>query len=331
VAELDERARLGSLMGGFAVTQMLYVAARLNLADHLARGPLTYEQLAAECGARPDPLRRVVSALAGAGVFEVGEDGRVGNTLMSELLRSSAPDSLRPLALLYGEEHYHAMAELLSAVRRGGTAFEHAYRKSHYSYLASNADAARAYHGAVNAETTRSAEAAVRAYDFAGAEIVVDVGGREGSLIREVLRANRGLKGILVESSGFATKARSRLRAEGLDERCDVQVADIFEAVPSEGDVYMLGRVLHTLDDERALCVLRACRKAMAQQARLLIVDPIGPEGELLIRDVVALAVEGGRLRTLAQHLALMTEARLQLVSVLDSESGDSIIEAARA
>ena len=67
MAELDERARLGSLMGGFAVTQMLYVAARLNLADHLARGPLTYEQLAAECGARPDPLRRVVSALAGAG------------------------------------------------------------------------------------------------------------------------------------------------------------------------------------------------------------------------------------------------------------------------
>src|SRR5437660_1559655 len=192
VAGWDERARLGVLMGGFAVTQMLYVAARLNLADHLAHGPLTYKQLAAECGARPDPLRRVVSALAGTGVFEIGEDGRVGNTLMSALLRSSAPDSLRPLALLYGEEHYHAMAELLSAVRRGGTAFEHAYRKSHYSYLASNADAARAYHGAVNAETTRSAEAAVRAYDFAGAEMVVDVGGRGRSLIRAALRPNRG-------------------------------------------------------------------------------------------------------------------------------------------
>jgi len=323
VAELDERARLGALMGGFAVTQMLYVAARLNLADHLARGPLTYEQLAAECGARPDPLRRVVSALAGTGVFEIGEDGRVGNTLMSALLRSGAPDSLRPLALLYGEEHYHAMAELLSAVRRGGTAFEHAYRKSHYSYLASNADAARAYHDAVNVETARSAEAAVRAYDFSGAEMVVDVGGREGHLIRAVLRANRGLKGMLVESSGFATKAQSRLRAEGLDDRCDVQVADIFEAVPSAGDIYMLGGVLHALDDERALCVLRACRKAMAPQAKLLIVDP----QPIPLADVIGLAVSGGRVRTIPAQTALLTEAGLKLMRVLATGAGNSVLE----
>src|SRR5260370_37973483 len=104
------------------------------------------------------------------------------------------------------------MTELLSAVRRGGTAFEHAYRKSHYSYLASNPDAARAYNEAINVEAARSAEAAVRAHDFSRARRVVDVGGREGHLIRAVLRADRHVKGALVESSGFAHKARARLR-----------------------------------------------------------------------------------------------------------------------
>src|SRR5579864_2945087 len=104
------------LMGGFAASQMLYVAARLSLADHLARGPMRVEELAAECGAKADPLLRVVRALAAFGVFEVQADGRIANTWLSDCLRTGAQDSLRDMALLYGEEHYHAMSELLQAV-----------------------------------------------------------------------------------------------------------------------------------------------------------------------------------------------------------------------
>jgi O-methyltransferase domain/Dimerisation domain len=315
---------LQALLGGFAVTQMLYVAARLNLADHLARGPLTVEELATECEARPDPLRRIVRALAAAGVFAVDESGTVSNTALSECLRSGAPDSLRPLALVYGEEHYHALTELLSAVRRGGTAFEHAYRKSHYSYLASNLEAARAYNEAINIEAARSAEAAVRARDFSRAQTVVDVGGREGHLIRAVLHANRHVKGVLVESSGFANKARARLRADGLTDRCEVEVADIFDAVPPAGDVYALNGVIGTLDDERALLLLRNCRRAMSVHARLLIID----EQDEALSDAIALAVSGGRGRTLDEHQTLIAKAGLKLISVQSTGAGDNIIEA---
>ena len=117
------------LIGGFAASQMLYVAARLKLADLLAGGPMTIADLARECGAKEVPLRRVVRGLAAFGVFEIQEDGRFANNWLSECLRSGAQDSVREMALLYGEEHYHAMSELLQAVRRGGTAFEHAYRQ----------------------------------------------------------------------------------------------------------------------------------------------------------------------------------------------------------
>src|SRR5579862_6251117 len=141
----NERRRMTVLLGGFAATQMLYVAARLRLADHLAHGPLTLAELAARSGARPEPLGRVLRALAAFGVFSTG-DGEIANTPLSDCLRAGAPESVRDLALLYGEEHYHAMAELLEAVKRGGSAFEHAYRKPHFSYLASNPDAAQAYY-----------------------------------------------------------------------------------------------------------------------------------------------------------------------------------------
>ena len=164
--EVEARLRMSVLLGGFAVSQMLYVAARLKLADILATSPMTVEDLAAECGAKPDPLHRIVSAMAAFGVFQVGDGGVVSNTPLSDCLRASAPDSIRDLALIYGEEHYHAMSELLQGVKRGGTAFEHAYRKPHFSYLASNPDAAHAYYGAARAARAQSAAGVVAGYDF---------------------------------------------------------------------------------------------------------------------------------------------------------------------
>lgn len=334
---MEARLRLTALLGGFTVTQMLYVVARLNLADHIAAGPMTIEQLAGECGAKADPLRRIVRALAAFGVFEFQDDGLVANTPLSACLRTGAPHSLRDAALVYGEEHYHAMSELLQAVKRGGTAFEHAYRKPHFTYLASNPDAAHTYYDATRAATAKSADAVVEAYDFTHAATVVDVGGGDGQLIRAVLRANPGVAGILVESAGLARKARARIHAAGLDERCEVQTGDVFEAVPRGGDIYLLAHVVHALDDHRALCVLRSIRRSMGSDARLLVIErlvPDQPEANLsaqqtFVSDAVAMAISGGRERTLAEHAALLAGAELRVVHVRETSWTGAIIEAA--
>jgi len=325
------------LIGGFAASQMLYVAARLKLADLLAGGPMTAAELARECGAKEEPLRRMMRGLAAFGVFEIQEDGRFANTWLSECLRAGAQDSLREMALLYGEEHYHAMSELLQAVKRGGTAFEHAYRKPHFTYLASNPDAAKTYYEAQSTAAAGSAAAVVSAYDFTRAGVVVDVGGGTGQLIRAVLHANPGVSGILVESSGMARKARARLHAEGLDERCEVRTADIFESVPADGDVYLLSHVLHDFDDARAEHVLRNCRRAMEPRARLLVIERVLDEQpatgltaqHAALVDAVAMAVSGGRERTLGEQRSLLAAAGLRIVNVLAAGGGDSIIEAA--
>lgn len=326
------------LMGGFAASQMLYVAARLKVADVLAGGPMTSADLARECGAKEAPLRRLVRGLAAFGVFEIQDDGRIANTWLSDCLRAGAQDSLREMALLYGEEHYHAMSELLQAVKQGGTAFEHAYRKPHFTYLASNPDAAKTFYEAQSAAAAGSAAAVVGAYDFTRAGVVVDVGGGSGQLIRTVLHANPGAGGILVESSGMARKARARLHAEGLDGRCEVQTSDIFESVPSDGDVYLLGHVLHGLDDDRAEQVLRNCRRAMEPRARLLVIERVLPDHpatgltaqHAAVFDAVAMAVSGGRERSLDEHRQLLSRAGMKVVDVLTAGAGDSIIEAAR-
>ena len=322
------------LLAGFAASQMLYVAARLGLADRLAGGPVELDRLAEECGARLDPLRRVVRALAAFGVFTISGDGLVANTPMSECLRSGGPESLRDLALLYGEEHYHAMSELLQAVKRGGTAFEHAYRKPHFSYLAGNPDAAHAYYGVRGSAAARSANAAVAAYEFPGGGVVVDVGGGQGTFIRAVLQANPTVAGVLVESAGFARKASTRLHADGLEPRCEVQAGDIFESVPRGGDVYVLAHVLSALEDETAACLLRNCERAMGAGV-LLVVDrllPDHPEPTLdaqhaFVRDAVALGIYGGRERTLEEHKDLLAGAGLRIRSSRATAAGDRLLE----
>ncbi len=326
------------LLGGFAVSQMLYVAARLRVADHLGRGPVAVADLARECEARPEPLARVLRALAAFGVFRMDDDGRVANTPLSDCLRSGHGGSMRELALMYGEEHYHAMSELLAAVQRGGTAFEHAYRKPHFTYLSGNPDAARLYYDAMNNAADQSAEAVVDAYDFTHAGTVIDVAGGQGQLIRAVLRLNPRVNGVLVESSGLARKARARVRAEGLDERCEVEVGDLFEAIPRGGDVYMLGNVLHAWDDERVLRILHNCHRAMSQHSRLLIVERLASEQPFAaimeqrtaISDALALAISGGRVRTLAEHTTLLAAAKFDVVEVRPTASGDTLIEAGR-
>jgi len=331
----DARRRMTVLLGGFAASQMLYVAVRLRLADHLGSGPLTIAQLAEESGAREEPLRRVVRALAAFGVFS-WDGSAVANTPLSETLRSGDGDSVRDLALVYGEEHYHAMSELLQSVQRGGSAFEHAYRKPHFSYLAGNPDAARAYYELSGANVARTARSLAAEHDFSSASKVVDVGGGNGALVRAVLQANPHLSGVLIETSGVAARARARVHADGLGERCEVEAGDILANVP-HGDLYLLGHVLHRYDDERAVCVLRACERAVASGGRVLVIERLIPDAATdgdaqfaALSDVVAMAVSGGRERTREDVERLLDAAGLGVHAVATLSSGDTVIEAAR-
>jgi len=325
------------LLGGFAASQMLYVAARLRLADHLANGPMRLAELAAQSGAREEPLGRLVRALTSFGVFSVS-DGEVANTPLSDCLRTGAPDSLRDLALLYGEEHYHAMAELLEAVRRGGSAFEHAYRKPHFSYLAANPDAAQAYYEMSSARLARTAASLAVDYDFSRATRVVDVGGGSGQLVRAVLVTHPRLAGVVVDTAGKVAKARARIHVDGLDERCEVETGDILSTVP-HGDLYMLGHVLHGMDDELAACVLGACERAAATGGRVLVIERLIPDAGApsadaqfaAISDVVALAVSGGRERSVEEIDALLEQSGLERKRLVALTSGDTVVEAVRA
>jgi hypothetical protein len=66
---------LRAIAYGLRASQALLVAAQLNVADHLAQGPLTAPELAHVTGANAAALARVMRALCALGVFAEPRSG----------------------------------------------------------------------------------------------------------------------------------------------------------------------------------------------------------------------------------------------------------------
>jgi hypothetical protein len=109
---------------------------------------------------------------------------------------------------------------------------------------------------------------------------------------------------------------------------------DFFSAVPSGADVYILKRVIHDWNNERAIEILTKCREAMARGVRVLIAENIMRAGDAADPwksiDAVMLVVTGGTERTEQEYVALPAEAGLRLDRVHPTSRPISILEATR-
>jgi hypothetical protein len=81
---------IGQMGIGYWISQALRTMAVLGLADHLAAGPRTADELAGQSGAHAPSLDRRLRALSVLGLCARDGEGRVHLTQLGELLRSDA-------------------------------------------------------------------------------------------------------------------------------------------------------------------------------------------------------------------------------------------------
>src|SRR5262245_22030605 len=106
MAQPSAARRLAGMIGGYYLSQAIYVAAKLGIADRLRDGPRTAGQLAEATGADAKSLLRLLRTLGGFDIFAADEAGRFRLTELADLLRSDAPGSLGPQAMSVGDIHY---------------------------------------------------------------------------------------------------------------------------------------------------------------------------------------------------------------------------------
>lgn len=325
--------QMQQMLNGFRVTQALYVAARLGLADILKDAPQPVETLAATTGANADALYRVLRALASLGVFEEDNDRRFALTPLAALLQQDHPKSLRAVALFRGDEPYRAWSELFGSVMSGKTAFEQVFGASHFQYLAQHPAQNEIFNQTMSASSRQAALAIVAAYDFSTAGTVVDIAGGQGVLIAAILRANPKLHGVLFDQPHVVAGAQPILEAAGVADRCELASGDFFVSVPS-GDLYTLRRILHDWDDEHAIAILRSCAEAMPPGGRALVIESIIEPGNdaspAKFLDLMMFVMNGGRERTAEEYRRLFAAAGLRLTRIIPT-AAESLIEGERA
>jgi hypothetical protein len=326
-----------TLIMGRWVSHLIYVAAKLEVADHLKRGSRTVEELATATEVQAPALYRVLRALASLGVFAETKDKRFKLTPLAVTLQKAVPGSMHAAALMFGEKYWDdAWAQLLHGVKTGEIPFLKAHGVPAFEYLEKHPDSLKIFGETMTNVSSTENPAIAAAYKFSGIRTLVDVGGGNGSLLASILKANPKLKGVLFDLPSVSTRANQDryVTAKGIAERCTLQSGDFFEAVPKGGDAYIMKRTLHDWDDERCAKILSNCCTAMREKGRVLVVDAvISPgnhpdRGKLL--DMQMLVI-GGRERTKQEFATLFRDAGLKLIRVVPTECPLSIVEGVRA
>ncbi len=328
------QADMLDLITGYWISCGVHAAARLSIADHLAAGPKTAEQLAAASKSHAPTLSRLLRMLAGAGVFRERDDGRFENTPLSETLRSDAPGSMRGFAVMMVDGYnLHAWAGLTECVKTGNSAFERVFGMRAFEWFAKNPVQAKEFGESMTSISAMEVPAIAAAYDFSAFRKIVDVGGGHGSLMAAILAKTPGLRGVLYDRPEVVENARKDVgaRSSGISDRIELVAGSFFDSVPAGADACIMKYILHDWEDELCMKILANCRKSLGANGKVLVVDNVIPPGNDpqwgKKLDINMLVLTGGRERTEKDFAKLFEQSGFELSRVIPTACPLSIVE----
>jgi O-methyltransferase domain len=323
------------LVTGRFAADIVGVAAELGLADQIQSGPKTAEEIAAAMGLHAPSLYRLLRALANFGVFVEQEDGRFGQTPISDTLRSDVPYCMRGMARInFRPWAMRAWTELEHTVRTGTPAFEHAHGMQMFEYLTQHPEEMEIFVDAMRSFTVDTGAAVSEAYDFSSIGTLADIGGSQGLVLSIILTKYPLLRGILFDLPIVIEGAPKFLKSRGVEHRVELRAGSFFESVPSGADTYLLKHILHDWSDADCVRILKTIQGAAKPGAKLLVVEAIVEDSSepqfAKTLDIWMLANLRGKERTRAEWQNLLSAGGFRLSRTIRTTSFASVIEAIR-
>ena len=333
---LPPREAVLQMVNASWISHAIRAMAALGLADHLAPGPRTVQELAEATGTHAPTLSRLLRTLASVGLCATDDgQGRVRLTPRGEMLRSDVPNTVRPYVLAIHATHVErAWDGLTDAVRTGEPAFPSVHGADFWDYLSQHPEEGALFDAAMTGGAELRAQALLAARDLSGLGTLVDIGGGQGRLLAAALTANPGLRGVLFDRPEVLPGAEAFLTAAEVLVRCDLSGGDFFTAVPPGGDAYVLALIIHDWPDEQATTILRTCHRAMAPGARLWLIEQVVQPGDAYDRtkllDLLMLVMFGAQERTAEEYQGLLEAAGFGQVTIHSTDTPYSLVEAVR-
>ena len=328
---LDPSVELMRLINAYQVSQALHVVAFLGVADQLKDGPRSADAVAQACGAHPRSLYRLLRALAAIGVFHEADDGEFSLTPLGVCLTSDADGSALNYARWIGTQgQWRSWGDLLHSIKSGESASQFTHGVDAWTYRMRHPEEQAVFNSAMTGTSRSQARAVLEAYDFSRFGCVVDVGGGQGLLLKEILLACPMTRGILFDQPQTVASADQVLARAGIGQRCEIVGGSFFESVPKDGDVYVMKAILHDWDDQTSIDILRTCRRSMSPKAVLVIIERvIGPPNEKpegKFSDLNMMVQYGALERTRHEFQELLKNGGFEVTEVVPTRSPVSII-----
>jgi hypothetical protein len=319
------------LLNGVFVAGAVSCLARLSIPDFVEHGPKSAEELAAQIGADPRALYRLMRATACVGVLSEGAGGKFSETPLSAVLRSNANPSLRAFAIMHGRDwHGLGWSNLDYCVRTGKQALDKIYGTPIFQFLEQHPEEAQLFNQAMTDLSTIDGPAVAEAYSFGEIQSIVDVGGGHGLLLATILARNVHMKGTLYDIPHVVAGAKDG-PLKPLMDRCTLASGDMFSSVPAGADAYIMKHIIHDWPDEKCINILKACRKGVKPGGKLLVVDNVIQPGNDFapgkFLDLQMLIFPGGCERTEKQFRELFAAAGWRLNRVIPTAAIESIVE----
>ncbi|MBP6584528.1 MAG: hypothetical protein KA215_02565 [Flavobacterium sp.] len=276
-------------------------ACKLNLFDHLQEQK-TAKQLAIELSLNEEKLLLLLNALHNADFLSKDADFFKANSL-SELLTENNPESLKYACLNWSSEHLTAWQNLDFSIKTGKSSFEESYKKPFFDFLNDNPEKLHAYHKAMYEYAKDDYKTLPDVIDFSKHKSVMDIGGSYGAVLEVIKSKNPNVECILFDLEKTAKNAFF-LTGQKIG-------GNFFDNIPSKAEAFIISRILHDWNNEKANIILKNCFEALPNNGTLYVIenctDKIKIDLSLLSLNMTAMCESYERTST--QYISLCEKA----------------------
>jgi len=331
--------RLIQIGSAFWQSRVLHVAVRLDIASVLGDEHLAVDVIAARVSAQPDAIYRLLRMLAAMGIFEEVSPRVFKNNALSAYLREDNPKNVRAMILMHNsfEMSRPWYEQLEQGVLSGDVPFQISHGRELYSYMDDHGEFDSLFARAMDSVEALTGDSFATDFDWGRFDRIIDVGGSKGSKSLAILKRYPHLTALVFDRNQVIQTAASYWdgkESPALLSRLNYQAGDLLESVPAaqnDKDIYLLSAVLHGMDDENCIKVLRNLAAASAGTgARIALMELVIPELKADFSsaafDMQMFMATRGRERTLPEWQSLFDQSGVALEELVGLQSFGKII-----
>ncbi|OCA56541.1 methyltransferase [Photorhabdus namnaonensis] len=245
----------------------IYAFVDMGLSVHFKDGAcINISEISRQYGLDHARFSRLCEYLIKIGVLvNSGE----GIALSEECSALADPESMESLMIRceVSPEFWNAWSMYSKSLSENNskTAFEIAHGKPFFEYLDNHELFRSNFDSFMSKNSDKIIDKILDIYDFSQYNRILDVGGGEGKLL---IRMNEKVKG-----KHYAVL--DRYNETPVLEDIEFINGDFFKSVPSGYDLYILKNIIHNWSDNNAVLILQSCRKAMDDNATVLLISTV--------------------------------------------------------